>query len=79
MITLLNYLGDILKGLSVMLKALKSSIKFLIEALIIVGLYFLGLWVCSYFKDYSIIDVNLKMEMKLMVGFNVTLIHVQMV
>ena len=39
MITLLNYLGDILKGLSIMLKALKSSIKFLIEALIIVGLF----------------------------------------
>lgn len=39
MITLLNYLGDILKGLSIMLKALKSSIKFLVEALIIVGLF----------------------------------------
>lgn len=39
MITLLNYLGDILKGLSTMLKALKSSIRLLLEALIIVGLF----------------------------------------
>lgn len=49
MITLLNYLGDILKGLSVMLKALKSSIKFLIEALIIVGLFSLFFGIMGVF------------------------------
>lgn len=39
MITLLNYLGDVFIGLSVMLKALIASLKFLLEALIIVGLF----------------------------------------
>jgi hypothetical protein len=38
-ITLLFYLGDIFQGLGVMLKALKSSIRFLLEALMIVGLF----------------------------------------
>ncbi|CAD8054705.1 unnamed protein product [Paramecium primaurelia] len=39
MITLLFYLGDIFVGLGVMLLALKQSIKFLLEALMIVGLF----------------------------------------
>ncbi|CAD8125783.1 unnamed protein product [Paramecium sonneborni] len=53
MITLLNYLGDILKGLSIMLKALKSSIKFLVEALIIVGLFslFFGVFGVLLFQN----------------------------
>ncbi|CAD8104211.1 unnamed protein product [Paramecium primaurelia] len=39
MITLLLYLGDIFSGLGVMLKALKQSFRFLLEALMIVGLF----------------------------------------
>ncbi|CAK63943.1 unnamed protein product (macronuclear) [Paramecium tetraurelia] len=38
-ITLLLYLGDIFSGLGVMLKALKQSFRFLLEALMIVGLF----------------------------------------
>ncbi|CAD8111377.1 unnamed protein product [Paramecium primaurelia] len=53
MITLLNYLGDILKGLSTMLKALKSSIQLLLEALIIVGLFslFFGVFGVLLFQN----------------------------
>ncbi|CAD8075871.1 unnamed protein product [Paramecium primaurelia] len=53
MITLLNYLGDVLKGLSIMLKALISSLKFLLEALIIVGLFslFFGVFGVLLFQN----------------------------
>ncbi|CAD8200926.1 unnamed protein product [Paramecium octaurelia] len=49
MITLLFYLGDIFDDLQVMLKALKQSIKFLIEALMIVGLFSLFFAICGVF------------------------------
>ncbi|CAD8096268.1 unnamed protein product [Paramecium sonneborni] len=49
MITLLFYLGDIFHDLQVMLKALKQSIKFLIEALMIVGLFSLFFAICGVF------------------------------
>ncbi|CAK68274.1 unnamed protein product (macronuclear) [Paramecium tetraurelia] len=53
MLTLLNYLGDILKGLSTMLKALKSSVRLLLEALIIVGLFslFFGVFGVLLFQN----------------------------
>jgi len=38
-ITLLQYLGDIFDGLRVMLTALKQSIRYILEALAIVGLF----------------------------------------
>ncbi|CAD8091567.1 unnamed protein product [Paramecium primaurelia] len=49
MITLLFYLGDIFVGLGVMLLALKQSIKFLLEALMIVGLFSLFFAICGVF------------------------------
>ncbi|CAD8111921.1 unnamed protein product [Paramecium sonneborni] len=48
-ITLLFYLGDIFAGLGVMLKALKQSFKFLLEALMIVGLFSVFFAICGVF------------------------------
>ncbi|CAD8122391.1 unnamed protein product [Paramecium sonneborni] len=48
-ITLLLYLGDIFSGLGVMLKALKQSFRFLLEALMIVGLFSVFFAICGVF------------------------------
>ncbi|CAD8123231.1 unnamed protein product [Paramecium sonneborni] len=62
-ITLLQYLGDIFDGLGVMLTALKQSIKYILEALAIVGLFSLffalvGLYLFQGLFNYRCISLN---------------------
>ncbi|CAD8095957.1 unnamed protein product [Paramecium sonneborni] len=62
MITLLFYLGDIFNDLQVMLKALKQSIKFLIEALMIVGLFSLFFAICGVFLFQGLFNYRCEFE-----------------
>ncbi|CAK82706.1 unnamed protein product (macronuclear) [Paramecium tetraurelia] len=62
-ITLLQYLGDIFDGLRVMLTALRQSIKYILEALAIVGLFSLffalaGLYLFQGLFNYRCMPTN---------------------
>ncbi|CAD8208793.1 unnamed protein product [Paramecium pentaurelia] len=65
-ITLLQYLGDIFDGLRVMLTALKQSIKYILEALAIVGLFSLffalaGVFLFQGLFNYRCVPINEEM------------------